>query len=52
MFIEYCEALHVTPNEILGYTDTDKEILELKSLFGNMDKDEYDRAIRVIKALK
>lgn len=51
VLLEYCKATHKTPNEILGF-DQDKRLnSELLSILDTFDKEQYERAIRVLKAL-
>lgn len=51
LLLEYCKAVHRTPNEILGF-DQDKRLnSELLSILDSFDKEQYERAIRILKAL-
>lgn len=48
---KYCDALHRTPNEVLGYNQDRRLNSELLSILDTFDKEQYERAIRVLKAL-
>lgn len=51
VLLEYCDALHKTPNELLGFDDGKKHNHELLDIIDTFDKEQYERAIRVLKAL-
>lgn len=51
MFLEYCKALHLTPNDILGFRAEDR-LIEAESVLSSMTDKEYAQAVRVLHALK
>ena len=51
VLLEYCPAVHKTPNEILGFDQDERLNSELLSILDTFDKEQYERAIRVLKAL-
>ena len=51
VLLEYCKATHKTPNEILGFNQDKRLNSELLSILDTFDKEQYERAIRVLKAL-
>lgn len=51
VLLEYCQAVHKTPNEILGFDQDERLNSELLSILDTFDKEQYERAIRVLKAL-
>lgn len=52
LLLEYCEALHLTPNDILGYAPNRLDHIEVLDLFEGLSKDEQELAIRLLKAIK
>ncbi len=51
MLLGYCEKLDMTPDEILGYTDENGIIPELRNMLGRMDEDKQRRIIQMIKLM-
>lgn len=51
VLLEYCQAVHKTPNEILGFEQDKRLNSELLSILDTFDKEQYERAIRILKAL-
>lgn len=51
VLLEYCGILHKTPNEILGFNDDVLFERELLDIIKTFDKEQFERAIRVLKAL-
>lgn len=51
MLLEYCDILHKTPNELLGFEDEIVFEHELFDIVKTFDREQYERAIRVLKAL-
>ena len=50
MLLEYCKALHLTPNDVLNYS-TDSRLSEIQSILQNMDEKGYQTALRILRAL-
>ena len=50
--VGYCQALGLSPNELLEFCETDIKIIpELLQLISEKDKEEQERILRVIQAL-
>ena len=49
--LDFCIALDVTPNELLGYRIDNDIHAELISLINGLSKEKYDKAIAIIKLL-
>ncbi len=52
MLLGYCEKLNMTPDEILGYTNEDDIMPELRNMLGKMDKADQKRVMEMIKLMK
>ena len=52
LLLEYCAALHKTPDEVLGYDDGRKLNSELLDIIGAFNKEQYEQAIKILKALQ
>ena len=52
MLLEYCQATHLTPNKILEYDDGQKLNSELLDILNSFTKEQYERAIIILKALQ
>ena len=50
VLLEYCNALKVTPNDILGFESSDLND-ELQEVISRMSKDERERAASILKLL-
>lgn len=50
--IDFCAALDITPNELLGYRIDDSASAELISLIDGLSKENYEKAITIIKLLQ
>lgn len=51
MLLEYCKATHLSPNKILEYDDGEKLNSELLNILNTFTKEQYERAIIILKAL-
>lgn len=50
VLLEYCNATHKSPNEVLGYGTTEAND-ELVSIVSSLTKEQYDQAVKMLKAL-
>ena len=53
--LDFCIALNVTPNELLGYRideDDHDDHTELISLINGLSKENYEKAVTIIKLLQ
>ena len=50
--LDFCIALDVTPNELLGYRIDNDDYTELISLINGLSKENYEKAVTIIKLLQ
>lgn len=50
--LDFCIALDVTPNELLGYRIDNDTHAELISLINGLSKENYEKAVTIIKLLQ
>lgn len=50
--LEYCKALHITPDQALGYSEPPRNTDEAKEILDTLDDNQYALAIRLLKAIR